>query len=1611
MLRRLPISRAVVGVSVSRGPRRAVMRTTVRWMLPTAGAVGFVLASASGAHAGGALVHSTSPATTTVGSALTWAVDASLLDPTTTCGLQRSDGSASTETSVTSACQDAVTAGTTDVSYTPTEPGAYTLVVYPNGDATAGVSADATVSVAPVAPTLTGPTGPNASPTWTIGSLDNSETLTCTATAATLGSVPASCAAPTGADTTSDVTLDLSGATHPDTVSLTVTVTSGGQPNKTRTTYALVVAPTVTGPASGTDRTPTFAVGDIDPAATVDCTLIGPDPSAPHTCTATSAGLDLRNSPDGQYTLSVRATQNGRSASTSVDYAVDQATPVVTVPAPNTSRTVPVSIAPGPDVASLTCSVTGPTAATLSPCAPSTTLDLTSAKDGDYTVAVTVTDSLNHTATGSATYTLLQTDPVVHLPASGTSGSVPVTADLGSDVSDVSCTVAGPSAVSVTPCGASMPLDLTGAWDGTYTVTVTVTDSQGNKASGTASYTLTQVAPTVTAPAPSTSRSVTVAVDPGADVKTVDCTIAGPNGLSVAPTSCTSTGVTFTIPAGGWDGGYLVTVTITDHANNSLSDSATYTLTQVAPQVTAPAPSTTRDVTVGLDPGADVKTVACTVADPNGLAITPTDCSASGVTFTIPAGAWDGGYLVTVTVTDHANNSLSDSATYTLTQVAPKVTAPAPSTARTVTMAVAPGADVKTVDCTVVGPNLSVAPTSCNSSGVTFTIPASGYDGDYVVTVTVTDHANNSLSDSATYELTQIAPKATAPAPSTSRTVTVTVAPGADVSAVSCTIAGPNISVTPTSCTSSAVVFTIPPVGWDGGYVVTVTVTDHANHSLSDSATYTLTQVAPAITMPAPGTDRVVPLTVDPGADVKTITCSVNGPNGLAFNAATCGASMSLGIPASGLDGDYVLTVTVTDHNNSTRTATATYTLQLPPPGIAPLGAGSSRSVPVTITPGPDVSAMTCSVTGPNSLTFTPSSCTPSMTLAIPSGGWDGIYTLTVTVTDHLGDQASSSATYTLQLAPPVIGPLGSGTSRTVPVTIDPGPDVTGMTCVVSGPNVSFSPATCSTSMSFTIPANGWDGTYTVTVTVTDHLNASASSSRSYTLTLSPPVISLPAPSTDRSVPLTVDGGPDVASMVCTVAGPNGLTFTPATCGSSMQLGIPASGWDGIYTLTVTVTDHLGVSSASSANYTLLQSAPVIAMPAAGTDRIVPLTVDAGPDVSSMVCSVTDPDGIVFTPTSCATAMSIGIPAASPDGVYTLSVTATDHLGDTATTTATYFLHLSPAVVTPAGSGTARDVVVSFDAGPDVSAVGCAVTGPNNLTVPTTSCTNTSATFTIPAGGWDGNYVVTVTVTDHNGETKSSSTTYTLTQVTPTVTAPAPSTSRTVTVAGVPGADVNTITCAVAGPNGVSVPTSSCTNTSVTFTIPAAGWDGDYVVSVTVTDHNGGSLTASDVYTLTQVAPTVTAPAPSTSRTVTASVAPGADVNTITCSVAGPNGLSVPTSSCTNTSVTFTIPAVGWDGDYVVSVTITDHNGGSLTASDVYTLTQVAPTVTAPAPSTSRTVTVAVVPGADVNTVTCSVAGPNGISVTPSSCTNASVTFTIPAAGWDGDYVVSVTVT
>src|SRR6059058_1193818 len=114
MLRRLPITRAVVGVSVTRGPRRAVMRTTVRWMLPAAGALATALAMAPNAEASGFFSSEpTSP--TVVDTPLTWSFAA--------------NGGEQCDLSSDAGVTDSRPCGTGQYQYTPTTAGTYTLTV------------------------------------------------------------------------------------------------------------------------------------------------------------------------------------------------------------------------------------------------------------------------------------------------------------------------------------------------------------------------------------------------------------------------------------------------------------------------------------------------------------------------------------------------------------------------------------------------------------------------------------------------------------------------------------------------------------------------------------------------------------------------------------------------------------------------------------------------------------------------------------------------------------------------------------------------------------------------------------------------------------------------------------------------------------------------------------------------------------------------------------------------------------------------------------------------------------------------------------------------------------------------------------------------------------------------------------------------------------------------------------------------------------------------------------------------------------------------------------------------------------------------------------------
>ena len=188
-------------------------------------------------------VAATTPAGATTQSTLTWDVGP-LGSPGLTCQLDWDDGSG-TPVLLGTAGACPFTNNPSDpnqVAYAvPGHAGKYALVVTGNGAGNTATSAF--VHVAPVTPTLTGPTGGNRTPAWAISGIDPEGAVTCTATSPQLATVNASCTPTPDATGKGSVSLDLSTAANDAAISLQVTVTAHGETSSATTSYALDVTP------------------------------------------------------------------------------------------------------------------------------------------------------------------------------------------------------------------------------------------------------------------------------------------------------------------------------------------------------------------------------------------------------------------------------------------------------------------------------------------------------------------------------------------------------------------------------------------------------------------------------------------------------------------------------------------------------------------------------------------------------------------------------------------------------------------------------------------------------------------------------------------------------------------------------------------------------------------------------------------------------------------------------------------------------------------------------------------------------------------------------------------------------------------------------------------------------------------------------------------------------------------------------------------------------------------------------------------------------------------------------------------------------------------------
>ena len=338
---------------------------------------------------------------------------------------------------------------------------------------------------------------------------------------------------------------------------------------------------------------------------------------------------------------------------------------------------------------------------------------------GNTTVTWTVKDAANNTATATQIVTVTDNiNPTITAPAaaSGTTNvaCTSTNVNLGSPVVADNCTAKANLTVT-NNAPSAFPI-------GNTTVTWMVKDEANNTATATQIVTVTDnINPTITAPAAASGTA------------NVACTSTNVNlGSPVVADNCTAKAnltVTNNAPSAFPIGNTTVTWTVKDEANNTATATQIVTVTDnINPTITAPV-----DQTINAD------TNKCTASGVSlGTPSTADNCGVKSVTNNAPATFPLGETTITWTVTDNSDN------TQTATQKVIVEDKQAPSTPTL--------SNIENWSCGKEITNFPTTTDNCSGeiTGTTTDPLVYGGFGEFIITWTFTDNANNSTTATQT---------------------------------------------------------------------------------------------------------------------------------------------------------------------------------------------------------------------------------------------------------------------------------------------------------------------------------------------------------------------------------------------------------------------------------------------------------------------------------------------------------------------------------------------------------------------------------------------------------------------------------------------------------------------------------------------------------------------------------------------------------------------------------------------------------------------------------------------------------------------------------------------
>ncbi|APD89099.1 Ig-like domain repeat protein [Alteromonas mediterranea] len=1316
--------------------------------------------------------------------------------------------------------------------------------------------------------------------------------------------------------------------------------------------------------------------------------------------------------------------------------------------------------------------------------------------EGEFTVNASVTDDAGNTASTEAQGTIDVTAPTISLNDPGINGdATPTLSGLTNAVpgSTITFTVTDSAGVTQTftttvAADGTFSVEVPDAVaEGTYNVTAEVTDGAGNTAQAETSgdYDSTSPSTTVNQPAPTNDTTPNVSGEtdapPGSEVIIV---VTDSEGNEQTITTTVGADGTFNedVPAELSEGEYTVDVTVTTPAGNSSTTTVTGEVDTTAPIISLDPIGSTNDETpvingdTDAEPGS-VVTLAIVHSDGSTQSITAIVQEDGSFSAEVPQALANGNFTVTATVSDVAGNTSSTTIDAVINTEGPTVVietgSPTNGSEGIGGSSDAPNAEVVVVITDSNGNSQTITGTTDENGNFNVDFPAGSEEGEYEIEVTVTDSDGNSSTVSATTVLDTTPPIITVDPQTTGNDTTPTISGSSDLpegSEVVITIVdsqGNEQALTATIDENGNFAVDVEVALPEGDYEVTVEATDEAGN------TTTVTENGGNIDTTAPT------LSINPQTDGNDTTPTISGSTDLApgstvsvvvtdsaGNTQTLEAvvdndgnfNVDVTIPLT--EGEYTVEASATDDAGNTATVTGNggnIDTQAPTIALDPLGTGNDATP--TVSGSTDLEAgstvtLTVTDSAGNSQTFTATvDANGEFTADVPDALADGDYTVEATVTDAADNSASASQSGTVDSNAPslTLNPLGddNDTTPTISGTTDlpAGSTVTLAVTDALGNTQTFT-ATVDGSGNFSVdvPNPLAEGEYSVTATATDASgNTATATETGGNIDITSPLVNLDAQGSTNDATPTISGNTDQApgsavSIAVTDSAGNTQTFEAIVANDgTFSVDVPADLADGNFTVTATVTDDAGNQDTASTQGNIDTAAPSLTLDPLDVSNDVTPTLSGTTDLpqgSTVTIVVTDILGNQQTFETTVDEngnFSAEVPSALAEGDYSVTATATDENGNTASTTETggSIDTTAPSLaLDPIGSG--NDATPTLSGSSDLaegSVVSLTIvdSAGNAQTINTLVDANGNFTVEVPQALADGDFTVTATAQDEAGNEASANETGNINTNAPalTIDAQGETNDSTPALSGTTSLpEGSTVTLTVTDNAGNTQTIEATVGADGTFnaevTTPLA--DGPYTVTATATDGDGNTTTVSDNGgTIDTTAPSLTLDNPGSTGDTTPTLSGTTDLpegSTVTLVVTDSAGNSQTVNALVDANGNFSVdvPNALEDGDFTVSATATDSAGNTAIVDTTGNVDSEAPLLTLDAQGSTSDETPTISGTTDVapgTLVTITVVDANGNSQSFQAVVQNDGTFSadVPSALSEGDFTVSATVT